>query len=31
MKTQVGLLSGGQRQAVTLLMCTLVTPQAAPP
>ena len=27
MKTKVGLLSGGQRQVVTLLMCTLVTPQ----
>ena len=27
MKTRVGLLSGGQRQAVTLLMCTLVTPK----
>lgn len=27
MKTKVGLLSGGQRQAVTLLMCTLVTPK----
>ena len=27
MKTQVGLLSGGQRQAVTLLMCTIVTPK----
>ena len=26
-KTKVGLLSGGQRQAVTLLMCTLVTPK----
>ncbi len=26
MKTKVGLLSGGQRQVVTLLMCTLVTP-----
>lgn len=27
MKTKVGLLSGGQRQAVTLLMSTLVTPK----
>ncbi len=27
MKTQVGLLSGGQRQAVTLLMSTLVPPK----
>lgn len=27
MKTKVGLLSGGQRQAVTLLMCTLVPPK----
>ena len=27
MKTKVGLLSGGQRQAVTLLMCTIVPPQ----
>lgn len=27
MKTKMGLLSGGQRQAVTLLMCTLVTPK----
>ncbi len=27
MKTKVGLLSGGQRQVVTLLMCTLVTPR----
>ena len=27
MKTKVGLLSGGQRQVVTLLMCTLVLPQ----
>lgn len=27
MKTKVGLLSGGQRQAVTLLMCTIVTPK----
>ena len=27
MKTQVGLLSGGERQAVTLLMCTIVTPK----
>ena len=27
MKTQVGLLSGGQRQGVTLLMCTVVTPR----
>lgn len=26
MKTKVGLLSGGQRQVVTLMMCTLVTP-----
>ncbi|GFI62294.1 bicarbonate transport ATP-binding protein CmpD [Clostridiales bacterium] len=26
-KTKVGLLSGGQRQVVTLLMCTLVTPK----
>lgn len=26
MKTKVGLLSGGQRQVVTLLMCTFVTP-----
>ena len=28
MKQPVGLLSGGQRQALTLLMATLVTPQA---
>ena len=27
MKTKVGLLSGGQRQAVALLMCTIVPPQ----
>ena len=27
MKTKVGLLSGGQRQVVTLLMCTLTTPK----
>lgn len=27
MKNQVGLLSGGQRQALTLLMATLVTPK----
>ena len=27
MKTKVGLLSGGQRQVVTLLMCTIVPPQ----
>ncbi len=27
MRTKVGLLSGGQRQVVTLLMCTLVTPK----
>lgn len=27
MKTKVGLLSGGQRQVVTLLMCTIVTPK----
>ena len=27
MKTRVGLLSGGQRQAVTLLMCTIVPPK----
>lgn len=27
MKTKVGLLSGGQRQVVTLLMCTMVTPK----
>ena len=27
MKTKVGLLSGGQRQAVTLLMCTIVPPK----
>ena len=27
MKTKVGLLSGGQRQVVTLLMCTLATPK----
>ena len=26
MKTKVGLLSGGQRQVVTLLMCTIVPP-----
>ena len=26
MKTKVGLLSGGQRQVVTLLMCTIVMP-----
>ena len=26
MKTKVGLLSGGQRQALTLLMATIVTP-----
>ena len=29
MKQPVGLLSGGQRQALTLLMATLVTPQTA--
>jgi len=27
MDTKVGLLSGGQRQVVTLLMCTIVTPK----
>lgn len=27
MKTEVGLLSGGQRQALTLLMATIVTPK----
>ena len=27
MKAPVGLLSGGQRQALTLLMATLVTPK----
>lgn len=27
MRTKVGLLSGGQRQVVTMLMCTLVTPK----
>lgn len=27
MKTKMGLLSGGQRQVVTLLMCTLVPPK----
>ena len=27
MKTRIGLLSGGQRQAVTLLMCTMVPPR----
>ncbi len=27
MKTKVGLLSGGQRQVVTLLMCTVVPPK----
>ena len=27
MKTKVGLLSGGQRQVVTLLMCTIVLPK----
>ena len=27
MKIRVGLLSGGQRQVVTMLMCTIVTPQ----
>ena len=27
MNTKVGLLSGGQRQAVTLLMCTIVPPK----
>lgn len=27
MKTKVGLLSGGQRQVVTLLMCTLIPPK----
>lgn len=27
MKTKIGLLSGGQRQVVTLLMCTLSVPQ----
>lgn len=27
MKTKIGLLSGGQRQVVTLLMCTMVTPK----
>ncbi len=26
-KTKVGLLSGGQRQVITLLMCTMVTPK----
>lgn len=27
MKTKIGLLSGGQRQAVTLLMATIITPK----
>ena len=27
MDTKVGLLSGGQRQVVTLLMCTMTTPK----
>lgn len=27
MKTRIGLLSGGQRQVVTLLMCTLSVPK----
>ena len=27
MRTKVGLLSGGQRQVVTMLMCTIVTPK----
>jgi putative ABC transport system ATP-binding protein len=27
MKTKVGMLSGGQRQALTLLMCTIVPPK----
>ena len=27
MKDKLGLVSGGQRQVVTLLMCTLVTPK----
>lgn len=27
MKTKAGLLSGGQRQALTLLMCTIVSPK----
>lgn len=27
MKTKIGLLSGGQRQVVTLLMCTIVKPK----
>ena len=27
MNTKIGLLSGGQRQVVTLLMCTVVTPK----
>lgn len=27
MKSPIGLLSGGQRQAITLLMCTMVTPK----
>lgn len=27
MKTKIGLLSGGQRQVVTLLMCTLSIPK----
>ena len=27
LKTKVGLLSGGQRQVVTLTMCTMVTPK----
>lgn len=27
MKTPVGLLSGGQRQALTLMMATIVTPK----
>lgn len=27
MRTKIGLLSGGQRQVVTLLMCTIVTPK----
>lgn len=27
MRTKIGLLSGGQRQVITLLMCTIVTPK----
>mgnify|MGYP000108036754 CR=1 FL=1 len=27
MQTPIGMLSGGQRQAVSLLMCTMVTPK----